>query len=129
MTVSVCLLSEDALSLAQNCVCLAITLNGFGSQLLCVLHLFLLCVFIDMGDSRGTVHASPLDYPVVPKKQREAVQRLVAPHVESFNYFLNEGLQKIAAAMEPVEIEAQGDRPTLKCTSFLLFSRVLSPDY
>ena len=29
---------------------------------------------------------------------------LVRPHVESFDYFLNEGLQKVAELLEPLEV-------------------------
>ena len=39
----------------------------------------------------------------------DALARLVAPHVESFNYFLSEGLQRVQEALPPLELVHPGD--------------------
>lgn len=34
----------------------------------------------------------------------ETLQQLVAPHIESFDYFLGEGLQEVVRRLPPVEV-------------------------
>lgn len=43
----------------------------------------------------------------------EALARLVAPHVESFNYFLLEGLQRIQESLPSLEVVHPGNGSTL----------------
>ncbi|KAL8613329.1 hypothetical protein ACOMHN_052569 [Nucella lapillus] len=45
---------------------------------------------------------------VAKEKQYETLQELVKPHVESFNYLLQEGLHKVVKELEPVEFETPG---------------------
>lgn len=33
-------------------------------------------------------------------------EELVAPHVESFNWFLEEGLQSVVSSLEPIEVSS-----------------------
>ncbi|XP_076031533.1 RNA polymerase I subunit Rpl135 [Oratosquilla oratoria] len=47
----------------------------------------------------------------IPKKQNEMVQRLAAPHIESFNYFVGEGLQRAVKNIHPLEFSlGNGDK-------------------
>ncbi|GFR47172.1 hypothetical protein Agub_g8865 [Astrephomene gubernaculifera] len=44
----------------------------------------------------------------------EEYERLVEPHVASFNYFITEGIELLAQSMEPVEIEIPSTGRTLR---------------
>lgn len=48
------------------------------------------------------------------KSARQRLADLVAPHVESFDYLLDEGLRKVVAALESHEVERSGDGPSLR---------------
>ncbi|KIZ05863.1 hypothetical protein MNEG_2104 [Monoraphidium neglectum] len=48
--------------------------------------------------ARHVAQAKGLDVP-------EEYERLVAPHVASFDWFLNEGLQSVVDSLDPIEIE------------------------
>ena len=41
----------------------------------------------------------------IPAKCNPELERLVAPHVDSFNYFLSEGLKQTVSDLERVELE------------------------
>eukprot|EP00201_Polytomella_parva_P019467 CAMPEP_0175041304 /NCGR_PEP_ID=MMETSP0052_2-20121109/1831_1 /TAXON_ID=51329 ORGANISM="Polytomella parva, Strain SAG 63-3" /NCGR_SAMPLE_ID=MMETSP0052_2 /ASSEMBLY_ACC=CAM_ASM_000194 /LENGTH=1341 /DNA_ID=CAMNT_0016303785 /DNA_START=27 /DNA_END=4052 /DNA_ORIENTATION=+ len=44
----------------------------------------------------------------------EEFRKLVEPHVSSFDYFLNEGMERVVDSIEPVEIEQPGTGETYK---------------
>ena len=35
-----------------------------------------------------------------------ALTKLVAPHIDSFDYFLNKGMLRVVEALEPIEVES-----------------------
>ena len=35
-----------------------------------------------------------------------ALEKLVAPHIESFDYFLGDGMQQVVRGLEPVEVSS-----------------------
>jgi DNA-directed RNA polymerase beta subunit len=47
--------------------------------------------------ARHVAQAKGLDVP-------EEYERLVAPHVASFDWFLNEGLQSVVDSLDPIEV-------------------------
>jgi DNA-directed RNA polymerase I subunit RPA2 len=50
----------------------------------------------------------------LPPKMNQTTQGLAQPHLESFNYFLEQGLATAVADLEPVEIQAEKGGPTLR---------------
>lgn len=45
-----------------------------------------------------------LQMPISKKEAPESLDELVRPHVESFDYFLGEGLQTVVDSLEPMEV-------------------------
>lgn len=48
-------------------------------------------------------HLKDLDFGKIPEKQNEAITALAAPHVESFNFFLGDGLRALINCLPPLE--------------------------
>lgn len=59
-------------------------------------------------------HLKDTKFGQIPETQNEAIQALAAPHVESFNYFLGDGLEAATADLPPLEFSTlNGQRVTL----------------
>ncbi|XP_042229280.1 DNA-directed RNA polymerase I subunit RPA2-like isoform X2 [Homarus americanus] len=73
-----------------------------------------------MGASKKTVelslkHLKVPNFGKIPQTQNEAIQALAAPHVESFNFLLQEGLQAVVSNIPPLEFATDnGNRISLK---------------
>eukprot|EP00198_Chlamydomonas_reinhardtii_P011521 XP_001700858.1 predicted protein [Chlamydomonas reinhardtii] len=55
----------------------------------------------------GTERYQKLKQTQVPRDEQEVpleYQKLVEPHVASFNYFIGEGLQNVVESLQPVEV-------------------------
>ena len=56
-------------------------------------------------------HLQGKDFGAIPDKANEEVTSLSAPHIDSFNYFLDAGLHSAVSHLPPVEFELEnGDR-------------------
>lgn len=49
------------------------------------------------------------------------LHKLVRPHIDSFNYFLTEGLQQAVADLDPIEVLSPDGRSLLTCTCASVF--------
>jgi hypothetical protein len=52
-------------------------------------------------------------------------ERLVAPHVASFDYFLDEGMKCAVELLEPLEVRVDGRRLTAQCQFVAMMCRSL----
>jgi DNA-directed RNA polymerase beta subunit len=43
-------------------------------------------------------------------KAQQKMSFLVSPHIESFNFFLGEGIQRAVENIDPIEIETEDNR-------------------
>ncbi|XP_045611530.1 DNA-directed RNA polymerase I subunit RPA2 isoform X2 [Procambarus clarkii] len=63
-------------------------------------------------------HLKDPNFGKIPQTQNEAIQALAAPHVESFNFFLEEGLQAASTRLPAVEFATQnGNKISLMYTN------------
>ena len=56
-----------------------------------------------------------------PAKDLTKLHAIAKPHIESFNYFLEEGLPNAVADLDPIEVEHGGR--ILQCTFPVIFPR------
>jgi hypothetical protein len=54
-------------------------------------------------------------------KDLTKLKRIAAPHLDSFNYFLREGMHEAVANLEPVEIEHNAHRLHCALQSTIVF--------
>ncbi|XP_076461526.1 DNA-directed RNA polymerase I subunit RPA2-like [Babylonia areolata] len=61
---------------------------------------------------------------VAREHQWEALQELTKPHIDSFNYLITEGVQKVVQHLSPVEFESPGGQ---RCSLFIQDVNISSP--
>ncbi|XP_053642694.2 DNA-directed RNA polymerase I subunit RPA2 isoform X1 [Cherax quadricarinatus] len=73
-------------------------------------------------------HLKDQNFGKIPEVQNEAIQALAAPHVESFNFFLEEGLQALLSTLPALEFEMlSGSRISLMVTDITVGKPRLPP--
>ncbi|XP_014250350.1 DNA-directed RNA polymerase I subunit RPA2 [Cimex lectularius] len=81
-----------------------------------------------MPESTSLRNLTSRNYGKPPAKQNEFLQSLGAPHVDSFNYLLDEGLDLICKDLTPVEIEVNNSTVRLNITEIQLLPPTVPPN-
>ena len=59
---------------------------------------------LDLREACGSRHNKMIKGQVQQKHVPAELQQLVAPHIDSFDYFIGEGLEEVVARLEPTQV-------------------------